>query len=48
MTLGKGSKRRISRIRWKRSEIFHAALLLVLMTIFCWWLALWLQYHHFD
>jgi len=48
MNLGRGTKRRISQIRWKRSEILHAVALFVLMTIFCVWLALWLQHHHFD
>ena len=48
MNLGRGSKKRISRIRWKRSEIFYAVGFLLLMAIFCVWLGLWLQHHYFD
>ena len=46
--LGRGTKRRIARIRWKRWEVFHAVVLFVLMAIFSVFLAVWFEVHHFD
>ena len=46
--LGKGTKRRISQIRWKRREVVHAVVLFVLMAIFSVYLAVWFEVHHFD
>ena len=45
---GKGSKRRVRQVRWKRSEIIKLALIAVAITIFTVWLALWVASHDFD
>jgi len=44
----RGSKRRISLIRWKRWELIHALILLVLMMAFSIWMGIWIATHHFD
>jgi hypothetical protein len=44
----RGSKRRIARIRWKRWEIVHVAILILLMIAFGIWIGLWIGTHHFD
>lgn len=44
----KGSKRRVAEVRWRRGEIIHAIILVVVMTAFCIWLAIWLNTHTFD
>jgi hypothetical protein len=46
--LGKGTKRRIASIRWKRWEIVHAVILFVLLAVFSVWLAVWFEMQHFD
>jgi hypothetical protein len=46
--LGKGTRRRIAQIRWKRREILHAVVLFTLMAIFSVFLAVWFEAHHFD
>jgi hypothetical protein len=46
--LGKGNKRRVARIRWKRWEIAHAIILFVLLAIFSVWLAVWFEMQHLD
>jgi len=46
--LGKGNKRRIARIKWKRWQIIHAVLLFLLLTIFSVWLAVWFEMQHLD
>lgn len=43
--LGKGNKRRIALIRWKRWELVHATVLGVLLAIFAVWLAVWFEIH---
>jgi hypothetical protein len=48
MNPGKGNKRRVRQIRWKRSEIVSAILLTLAITILGVYLALWLATHPFD
>jgi hypothetical protein len=48
MMQGKGSKRRVRQVRWKRSEIIKLILIAVAITIFTVWLALWVASHDFD
>ncbi len=48
MMQGKGSKRRVRQVRWKRSEIIKLTLIAVAITIFTVWLALWVASHDFD
>jgi hypothetical protein len=43
-----GSKRRIAQIRWRRWEIIHAIILLLLMALFTIWVGVWIGTHHFD
>ncbi len=45
---GKGSKRRVRLVRWKRSEIVKLILIAVAITIFTVWLTLWVASHDFD
>ncbi|MFZ0274408.1 MAG: hypothetical protein WB524_17815 [Acidobacteriaceae bacterium] len=45
---GRGSKRRLERIRWKRWEIVHAVILTLLMGAFGLWVGIWIATHHFD
>jgi hypothetical protein len=47
-TWGRGSKRRIAQIRWKRWEIMHAVILVLLMTAFGLWVGIWIATTHFD
>jgi len=44
--LGKGTRRRIARIKWQRREIVHAIVLFILLAIFSVWLVVWLEMHH--
>lgn len=46
--LGKGSKRRVQQIHWKRREVVHVGVLFLLMAAFSVWLGLWIYAHHFD
>lgn len=46
--LGKGNKRRVAQIRWKRREIIHAVALFVLLAILSVGLVLWFEMHHLD
>jgi len=46
--LGRGTKKNITRIRWKRREILHAVLLTLLLLLFSIFLAVWFEVHHFD
>ncbi|MGH9586689.1 MAG: hypothetical protein ACRD3F_07025 [Acidobacteriaceae bacterium] len=46
--LGRGSKRRVAQIRWKRWEIVHAVILFLLLAILSVWLAVWFEMHHLD
>jgi hypothetical protein len=48
INLDKGSKRRVRQIRWKRSELVSAALMLVAVAIVIVCLALWIMTHSFD
>jgi hypothetical protein len=48
MNLGKGNKRRVRQIRWKRSEIVSVILLTLAITILSVYLALWLATDPFD
>jgi hypothetical protein len=45
---GKGSKRRVRQVRWKRSEIIKLILIAVAIAVFSVWLALWVASHDFD
>lgn len=45
---GSGSRRRLERIRWKRWELVHAWVLIVLMTAFSACLAIWIAMHHCE
>jgi hypothetical protein len=44
----RGSRRRIAFIRWKRWEVIHAFILVLLMTAFSIWIGVWIATHHFD
>ncbi len=46
--LGKGTKRRIARIKWKRWEIVHAVVLFLLLAILSVWLVIWFEMQHLD
>jgi hypothetical protein len=46
--LDKGTKRRIRKIRWKRSEILSAILFTIGITLLAIYLAWWLARHPFD
>lgn len=46
--LGRGTKRRIAQIKWKRWEIVHAAILFLLLAIFSVWLVIWFEMQHLD
>lgn len=46
--LGKGNKRRVAQIRWKRREVIHAIVLFLLLTILSVGLVLWFEMHHLD
>ncbi len=48
INLDKGSKRRVRLIRWKRSELVSAALLLLAVTVVTVCIALWVMTHTFD
>ena len=48
VNLDKGNKRRVRQIRWKRSELVSAALLLLAVAIVIVCLALWIRTHSFD
>jgi len=45
---GAGNRNRIARIRWKRREIVHAILLVLLMAAFALWIGIWIGTHKFD
>jgi hypothetical protein len=47
-TFGRGTKRAIARIRWKTSEILHLIVLILILTIFSVFLAVWFDLHHID
>jgi hypothetical protein len=46
--LGKGNKRRVAEVRWKRREVVHATILSLLLAIFSVGLVLWFDVHHLD
>jgi len=46
--LGRGTKRAIDRIRWKRCEVIHAVVLSLILLAFSIYLAWWFMVHHFD
>jgi hypothetical protein len=46
--LGKGTRRRIAQIKWRRREIIHAIILFILLAVFSVWLAVWFEMHHLD
>jgi hypothetical protein len=46
--LGKGSKRRVRRVRWTRAEVVSAVLLALVLAAETICIALWLTGHTFD
>ncbi len=46
--LGKGSKRRVAQVKWKRWEIVHAIVLFLLLAILSLWLVVWFEMWHLD
>ena len=48
ITQGKGSKRRVRLVRWKRSEKLSTILLFLVVVIETLWIAWWLMGHSFD
>ncbi len=48
ITLDKGSKKKLQKIRWTRSEIASAALLTFVMIVACIWAAFWYSSHYSD
>ena len=48
INLGKGSKRRVRQVRWKRSEMVSMVLLLIVVVIESILLAVWLMTHAID
>jgi len=46
--LGRGTKRAIARIRWKRYEVVHAVVVSLVLLAFSVYLALWFELHQFD
>jgi hypothetical protein len=43
---GKGNKRRIAQIKWRRWQIFHAVILFALLAVPAVWLTVWFEMHH--
>jgi hypothetical protein len=48
ITLDKGSKKKLQRIRWTRSEIASAVLLTFILSVACIWAAFWYASHYSD
>jgi hypothetical protein len=46
--LGKGNKRRVQQVRWKRLEILHAILLLIVVSVLVILVTIWFEGHNFD
>jgi hypothetical protein len=46
--LGKGSKRKVRLVRWKRSEKLSVLLLFLVVVIETLWVAWWLMRYSFD
>jgi hypothetical protein len=46
--LGKGSKRRVRLVRWRRSEKLSMVVLFLVVVIETIWIACWLMGHPFD
>jgi hypothetical protein len=44
----RGSRRRIAQIRWKRWEVIHALILLLMMMAFSIWIGIWIATHNVD
>jgi type II secretory pathway component PulL len=44
----RGSRRRIAQIRWRRWEVIHVFILLLLMMVFSIWVGIWIATHNFD
>ena len=45
---GRGSKRKVRLIRWKRHEIISLIFLLIVMSIVAVSIAVWFEAHHTD
>jgi hypothetical protein len=48
INVGKGSKRKVGLVRWKRSEKLSMLLLFLVVVIETLWIAWWLTGHSFD
>jgi hypothetical protein len=48
INVGKGSKRKVGLVRWKRSEKLSILLLFLVVVIETLWIAWWLTGHSFD
>jgi hypothetical protein len=48
ISVGKGSKRKVRLVRWKRSEKLSMVLLFLIVVIETLWVAWWLMGHSFD
>jgi hypothetical protein len=48
INVGKGSKRKVRLVRWKRSEKLSMVLLFLVVVIETLWVAWWLMRHSFD
>jgi hypothetical protein len=46
ITLDKGSKRKLQKIRWTRAEIVSAVLLTFILSLACIWAAFWYASHY--
>ena len=45
---GRGSKRKIRQIRWKRTQIVSLILLIIVACVLTAFAAIWYEFHHFD
>ncbi len=48
INLGKGNKRKVRLVRWKRSEKLSMVLLFLVVVIETLWIAWWLMRHSID
>jgi type II secretory pathway component PulL len=48
LSLGRGSKRRIRQIRWKRKQVVSLIVLMLLALVVTAYIAVWYEFHHTD
>ncbi len=48
LNLGRGSKRHVRLIRWKRNELLSLLLLLLAISCLAVWVATWFEAHHIE